>query len=41
MNDCPLQVEVFEDATSICEGECIEIWAEATEKSKYLQLCLE
>ncbi|MCB0754709.1 MAG: gliding motility-associated C-terminal domain-containing protein [Flavobacteriales bacterium] len=30
VNDCPLQVEVFEDATTICEGECIEIWAEAT-----------
>lgn len=30
VNDCPLQVEVYEDAASICEGECIEIWAEAT-----------
>lgn len=30
VNDCPLQVEVFEDETTICEGECIEIWAEAT-----------
>jgi len=28
VNDCPLQVEAFLD-TSICEGECVEIWAEA------------
>lgn len=30
VNDCPLQVEVLEDATTICEGDCIEIWAEVS-----------
>ncbi|MCB9186022.1 MAG: gliding motility-associated C-terminal domain-containing protein [Flavobacteriales bacterium] len=30
VNDCPLEVEVLEDATTICEGDCIEIWAEAS-----------
>lgn len=30
VNDCPLQVEVLEESLTICEGECVDIWAEAT-----------
>lgn len=30
VNDCPLQVEVFEESLILCEGDCIEIWAEAS-----------
>ncbi len=30
VNDCPLQVEVFEDDLNVCLGDCIEIWAEAS-----------
>jgi len=30
VNDCPLQVEVLEDANQVCLGDCIEIWAEVT-----------
>ncbi|TVR81671.1 MAG: hypothetical protein EA412_02575 [Chitinophagaceae bacterium] len=26
--NCPLEVEVFTDLETICEGECIEVWAE-------------
>ena len=30
VNDCPLQVEVFEESLILCEGDCIEIWAQAS-----------
>jgi len=30
VNDCPLQVEVFEENTAVCPNGCVEIWAEAT-----------
>ncbi|MGB1317766.1 MAG: hypothetical protein ACPG5W_06150, partial [Flavobacteriales bacterium] len=28
VNDCPIEVEVFEESLTVCEGDCIEIWAE-------------
>ncbi|MGB0918722.1 MAG: hypothetical protein ACPGU4_14100, partial [Flavobacteriales bacterium] len=30
VNDCPIEVEVFEESLTVCEGDCIEIWAEAS-----------
>lgn len=30
VSDCPLQVEVLEDAQQVCLGDCIEIWAEVS-----------
>ncbi|MCF8463530.1 MAG: gliding motility-associated C-terminal domain-containing protein [Flavobacteriales bacterium] len=30
VNDCPLDVEIFEDEDALCLGECVEIWAEVT-----------
>ena len=30
VNDCPLQVEVLEESLTVCEGDCVEIWAEVT-----------
>lgn len=30
VSDCPLDVDLFLDANSICAGECTEIWAEVT-----------
>lgn len=30
VNDCPLQVEVFEESQTVCLGDCIEVWAEVT-----------
>lgn len=30
VNDCPLQVELFEESLTVCEGDCVEIWAEVT-----------
>jgi len=28
VNDCPLQVEVLEESLTVCDGDCVEIWAE-------------
>ncbi len=30
VNDCPLIVEVLEESLTVCEGDCVEIWAEVS-----------
>lgn len=30
VNDCPLQVEVLEESTTVCLNECVEVWVEVT-----------